>query len=112
MLQIVPWWYTLVMQLTAQDIAKIVERVLVDYDVEKAYLFGSFARGESDESSDVDLRLVCGSSMTFGLLHDMVERLEVELGRRVEIVTNPPERMRPAFRKRIEKDEVLLYEAA
>ena len=42
----------------------------------------------------------------------MVERLEVELGRRVEIVTNPPERMLPAFRKRIEKDEVLLYEAA
>lgn len=38
--------------------------------------------------------------------------LEEELGRDVEIVTNPPEHMRPAFRKSIEKDEVRLYEAA
>lgn len=63
-------------------------------------------------SSDVDLRLVCGSSMTFGSLYEMTERLESELGRDVEIVTNPLERMRPSFRKRIENDEVLLYGSA
>lgn len=100
------------MQLTAQDIAQVIERVLADYDVEKAYLFGSFARGDVHDSSDVDLRLVCGPSMTFGLLYELTERLESALDRNVEIVTNPPERMRPSFRKRIEKDEVLLYEAA
>lgn len=40
------------------------------------------------------------------------ELLEERLGRSVEIVTNPPEFMRPAFRKRIQQDEVLLYETA
>lgn len=100
------------MQLTKQDIAEAIERVLADYDVEKAYLFGSFARGDVCQSSDVDLRLVCGPSMTFGLLDELTEKLESELGRDVEIVTNPPEHMRPSFRKRIEKDEVLLYGAA
>ncbi len=100
------------MQLTQQGIAETVERVLSDYDVEKAYLFGSFARGDVQDSSDVDLRLVCGPNMTFGLLYELTEKLESELGRDVEIVTNPPERMRPALRERIEKDEVLLYGAA
>ena len=100
------------MQLIQQDIAETVERVLADYDVEKAYLFGSFARGDVQDSSDVDLRLVCGPNMTFGLLYELTEKLESELGRDVETVTNPPERMRPAFRECIEKDEVLLYGAA
>lgn len=62
--------------------------------------------------SDIDLRLVCGETMTFGTLYELSLELEEELGRDVEIVTNPPEHMRPAFRKSIEKDEVRLYEAA
>ena len=50
--------------------------------------------------------------MTFGTLHELSLDLEEEHGREVEIVTNPPEHMRPAFRKNIEQDEVHLYEAA
>lgn len=76
------------------------------------YLFGSFARGEQTPDSDIDLRLVCGETMTFGTLYELSLELEEELGREVEIVTNPPEHMRPAFRKNIEHDEVRLYEAA
>ena len=33
----------------------------------------------------------------------------MELGRKIDIVTNPPELMRPAFRKSIEREEVRLY---
>ena len=69
-------------------------------------------RGEQTPDSDIDLRLVCGDSMTFGTLYEISLELEEELGREVEIVTNPPEHMRPAFRKNIEQDEVRLYEAA
>lgn len=50
--------------------------------------------------------------MTFGTLCEISLELEEELGRVVEIVTNPPEHMRPAFRKNIEQDEVRLYEAS
>lgn len=93
------------------DISSAVSRVLSRYDVREAYLFGSFARGEQTPDSDIDLRLVCGDSMTFGTLYEISLELEEELGRKVEIVTNPPEHMRPAFRKNIEQDEVRLYEA-
>lgn len=97
--------------ISPSDISTAVSRVLARYDVREAYLFGSFARDEQTPDSDVDLRLVCGDSMTFGTLYELTLKLEKELGRRVDIVTNPPEHMHPAFRKNIEQDEVRLYEA-
>lgn len=93
------------------DISSAVSRVLARYDVREAYLFGSFARGEQAHDSDIDLHLVCGNTMTFGTLYELSLELEKELGRKVDIVTNPPEHMRPAFRKNLEQDEVRLYEA-
>lgn len=97
--------------ITLADISSTISRVLARYDVREAYLFGSFARGEQAPDSDIDLRLACGATMTFGTLYELSLELEKELGRKVEIVTNPPEHMRPAFRKNLEQDEVRLYEA-
>lgn len=90
------------------DISTAVTRVLAQYDVSVAYLFGSFARGEQTPDSDIDLRLVCGNTMTFGTHYELSHELERELGRKVEIVTNPPEHMRPAFRKSIKQEEIRL----
>ena len=97
--------------ISTTDISTAVSRVLTQYDVSEAYLFGSFARGEQTPDSDIDLRLVCGNTMTFGTLYELSYELEMELGRKVDVVTNPPEHMRPAFRKSIEQEEVLVYEA-
>lgn len=91
-------------------ISSAVSRVLTQYDVSEAYLFGSFARGEQTPDSDIDLRLVCGNTMTFGALYELSHELEKELGRKIDIVTNPPEHMRLPFRKSIEQEEVLVYE--
>ena len=93
------------------DISTAATRVLAQYDVSEAYLFGSFARGEQTPDSDIDLRLVCGNTMTFGTLYELSHELEKELGRKDDIVTNPPEHMRPPFRKSIDQDEVRIYEA-
>lgn len=92
------------------DISTSASRVLAQYDVSEAYLFGSFTRGEQTPDSDIDLRLVCGNTMTFSTLYELSHELERELGRKVDIVTNPPEHMRPAFRKSIEQEEVRIYE--
>ena len=97
--------------ITLADISSAVSRVLPRYDVREAYLFGSFARGEQTPDSDIDLRLACGDNMTFGALYQLSLDLEDELGRKVDIVTNPPQHMRPIFRKNIKQDEVRLYEA-
>lgn len=97
--------------ISPSDISTVASRVLARYDVSEAYLFGSFARGEQTPDSDIDLRLICGNTMTFGALYELSHELEKELGRKVDIVTNPPERMRLPFRKSIEQDEVRIYEA-
>ena len=97
--------------ITIPDISSAASRVLPRYDVREAYLFGSFARGEQTPDSDIDLRLVCGDAMTFGTLYELSLKLENELGRKVDIVTNQPEHMRPSFRESIEQDEVCIYEA-
>ena len=93
------------------DISTSASRVLAQYDISEAYLFGSFARGEQTPDSDIDLRLICGNTMTFGTLYELSHELERELGRKVDIVTNPPEHMRLPFRKSIKQDEVRVYEA-
>ncbi len=94
------------------DIAEAIARVLKGYDVKAAYVFGSTARGDAHPDSDIDLRLECGPSMTYGTLYEISQALDAALGCKVEIITNPLQHMRPSFRERIAKDEVLVYEAA
>ena len=97
--------------ISTTDISTTTSRVPAQHDVSEAYLFGSFARGEQTPDSDIDLRLVCGNTMTFGTLYELSYKLEMELGRKVDIVTSPPEHMCPAFRKSNDQDEVRVYEA-
>ena len=86
-----------------------VADVLKDYDVREAYLFGSFARGEETEESDIDLRLLCGHDVRIQDLYRIEQELERRLGRRIEIVSAPPSELRPRFYNRIKADEELLY---
>ena len=97
--------------ISTADIFTAASRVRAQYDVSEACLFGSFARGEQTPDSDIDLRLVCSNTITFDKLYELSHVLEKELGRKVDVVTNPPKHMRPAFRKSIEQDEVRVYEA-
>ncbi len=98
--------------LTIDRIAEALRGVVAPYDVRAVYLFGSFARGEAGPQSDIDVRLECGPEIDYADLLDIQELLEERLGRSVEIVANPLEFMRPAFRRRVQRDEVLLYAAA
>lgn len=62
-------------------ISSAVSRVPAQYDVSEAYLFGSFARGEQTPDSDIDLRLACSNTMTFGTLYELSNELEKVLRR-------------------------------
>ena len=98
-------------QLPIDHLDDIVGSIVNTVPTDAIYVFGSYARGEQTPDSDIDLRLVCGNTMTFGTLYELSHVLEKTLGRKVDIVTNPPEHMRLAFRKSIEQDEVRIYEA-
>jgi len=75
----------------------------------KAWLFGSFARGEETPQSDVDILVVLDHSQTIGMdFFGMYEELQELLGRNVDLVTERS--LAPFARKSVEKDKMLIYE--
>jgi predicted nucleotidyltransferase len=58
--------------------------VLENYDVEYCYLFGSYARGTATELSDVDL--IVSTSITGLKFYSLVERLRVNLNKKVDVL--------------------------
>ncbi len=93
-------------------IANATRKVLEGRDISQAWLFGSCARGDQTESSDVDLRFVCGPSIGYGDLYEISQELEALIGCPVQVVTSSLDVMRPAFRNRLLADQVMVYEAA
>ncbi len=89
------------------ELKAAVSRLARQYGAERVYLFGSFARGDATEASDIDLRIDKGSirGLQFArLLGD----LEDALGRRIDLISTNG--MDEDFRRAIAPEEVLLYE--
>jgi len=60
---------------------------LASFGVASLHLFGSVARGDADESSDIDLLVAFDGPATFDQYMDLKLYLEDLLGRRVDLVT-------------------------
>lgn len=57
------------------------------YGVARAWLFGSFARGEATESSDIDLLVEFRGDYDYGKLMHLGEDLAAIAGREVDVMT-------------------------
>ena len=77
------------------------------YPIRKAYLLGSYARGNATEKSDVDLRIE-GDIKSFFMLGGIYSELEDALGMKLDLLSKIPDS--ETFRANLQKDEVLLYE--
>lgn len=79
--------------------------------IERAYLFGSFARGTYSEKSDVDIRLDIGTARSFNLrdLEHFSKQVEQLTGRPADVVTAKTIK-NAALREAIERDKELIYE--
>ena len=92
------------------EIRQRIEPVAKKYGVSMVWLFGSYARGEATEKSDVDLLIDGGSIRTLFQLSALRLELEDALQKSVDLITvgNNDER----FLQKIRQDEVILYDAA
>lgn len=98
--------------LTIQQIRDVVTDYFKDKPVKKVYLFGSYARGEADEDSDVDLLVDFDDGKKMLSLFDVLrlkEGLEQLLRKNVELVEEGLVYGR--FRPYIDKDKLKLFEA-
>ena len=97
------------MAYTLEDIRERSVPIAIKHGVKKLCLFGSYARGEQTDQSDLDFLINEGKMR--GLLQYMafVLDLEDEFGCHVDVVMDEIDDK--PFLERIKKDEVVLYEA-
>ena len=75
----------------------------------KAWLFGSYSRGEERPDSDVVILVMLDHSQPIGLeFFGMYEDLKDLLGRNVDLVTERS--LAPFARESVERDRKLIYE--
>ena len=101
-------------KLTISKIKKILDGIIEKQEkknlIDKVYLFGSYARGEETEESDIDIRIEADKGL--GLIDIGNMRLDIveATGKEVDLLVVHPENMDPAFYKNIRKDEICIYE--
>ncbi len=78
-------------------------------DVAQLGVFGSVARGEANEQSDVDLLVEFSKPKSLLGLIDLEQQLEDALGRKVDLLTKAA--LSPYLRDRILKELRIVYEA-
>ena len=78
-----------------------------DYGIKSLRLFGSVARGEDHEGSDIDVFVETETPNPF-MLMDAKEFLENETGSSVDIVRNH-QNLNPKLKRRILKDGILIF---
>jgi predicted nucleotidyltransferase len=78
----------------------------------KAWLFGSFARGEETPESDVDILVEFDQNSRVSLMKHagMIVDLEQKLNRPIDLVVNGT--LLPFATKSAERDKILIYERA
>lgn len=84
---------------TIDEIKAKIEPIAKRYNVSKVYLFGSYARGEEDENSDIDIALELGditeyNEVTQNAIKESLEKYKTEgITKSSESIDNYFERM-------------------
>lgn len=93
---------------------EMIQKTIAEYfktqPVLKAWLFGSYARGEETPQSDVDILFIPDKSQHFSLftMGGMYEDLKELLGKEVDLITEGG--LLPFARESAERDRILIYE--
>jgi len=96
--------------MSQQTMTELIAEYFKTQPVLKAWLFGSYARGEEREDSDVDIIVKFDRSLPIGLFAfvRMHRELEERLGRKVDLVEEGT--LRPAAQITANRDLKVIYE--
>lgn len=92
---------------TIEQIKRIAIPVVQSYGVKSLSLFGSYARGEATEDSDIDLLIECGAIRSAFQMGGLYADLSERLGKPLDLVTT--DHRDKAFLKQIEAERFRLY---
>jgi len=90
------------------SIKKAICKVANQYNVDRIYLFGSYAKGEASGQSDIDLFM---ESELFGLDYfEFIEALREHLGKKVELLSDKTIQKSSRIDQEIQNTGILIYE--
>lgn len=96
--------YNVIMSANVQQIKNAAAPILKNAGVIKSSLFGSAARGEMNQNSDIDILIELPRGKTLFDLVDLQNQLETNLNSKVDLVTFKS--INPLLRDQILKDQV------
>jgi predicted nucleotidyltransferase len=102
---------------TLNELKNIIKPIAVKYDLPAVYVFGSYARSEATENSDLDILLDrTGSKIKSlfdmgGLYNELCEifNKEVDLVTTYALAQNDEDDETPMFRETVMKERVTIY---
>lgn len=92
---------------TVDELKNIIAPIAEKYQIKQVYLFGSFARGDYDAGSDIDIRIEKGKLRGMFALCGFYTEISEALGRKVDVLTTGS--LSEEFLESIRKDEIMLY---
>ena len=95
---------------TENELKNIINPIAESYGVERVFMFGSCARGNQNENSDLDLRIDKGDISDYFVLSAFNLDIEDALNETVDIITTGS--LDSYFLDKIKNEEVLIYERA
>lgn len=97
------------------QIKELVEPIFKKYGVEKAYIFGSYARGDYNEDSDIDIIIVAKNIKSLFIIGMILESLKQALNKEVDLIEEECfedeqlEDYDQEFYDNIKKERVMIY---
>ena len=101
-------WYNSNMPEEIQKIQQQIVPILKEAGVLRSSIFGSVARGESDEKSDVDILVELPRGKSLFDLFDLQDRLQGVLGKKVDM--GPYRSIKPMLKEKILNEQIQIYE--
>ena len=93
---------------TMEQIAAAVKPLADKYRVKEIYLFGSYARGEADENSDLDFLVFGGEMFRRTMIFALAEELREVLNKNVDVFEITEVNPDSNFYQTIMKEKVLV----
>lgn len=94
--------------LTIKQIKERIKPIMKKHDIKNVYLFGSYARGEANRNSDVDIYCDSGDIDSLWKHSAFQDELTKALGKDVDVITIGSE-MDDYFRLQIENDAIKIF---
>ncbi|MCD8214729.1 MAG: nucleotidyltransferase domain-containing protein [Clostridiales bacterium] len=94
--------------LTVDKISETVKPIAEKYQAEEIYLFGSYARGEATEESDLDFLVFGGKNFKLTMIFALAEELREAFNKKIDVFEIHEINQDSAFFNTIMKESLLV----